>query len=633
MLHMLRGAAGTWPAKVIILLLVISFGVWGVSGNILGGAGNTVVEVGNTKVTTNDYLLAYERQRYALSQQFGRLLNRNEARAFGLDNNVLSQLVSSAVLDENASQMGLGLSSQNLASLIGQDTAFQDTSGNFNRDLLRQALQQIRMSEKDYVLSRQNVAVRNQLIEGLLANAAAPQAYFDAYDSYLNELRVFKYMVLGPSVLDAVPEPTEEDLKSYFATNKTRYLAPEYRKITIVKLEAEDIADPEAVSAEEVSEEYEARKTTFSEPETRELEQLSFANVEEAQAASETLKGGMAFDDLVAELGKTADEIKLGKFSKSALPDPAVADAAFALKEGDASEVVTGIFGPVIVRATKIVPQQIKPLSAVEKELRESIATAKASEELYEIHDRLEDERAAGDTLADAAKKVQLTPRIIEAIDATGKLDDGTQLTDLPESARLLREVFDTAEGVETDPIPIGSSGFVWYDVQGIELQRQKTLDEVREQVIEEWKGDEIAAGVQAKAEEILKRVDEGQTIVDARDAVLGEKAVNFAVTDSAQLSRDGASDALPGSAVKAAFAKPLNAVLIEAGTTAQQRVILRVAKIEQGAGKSVTPQQKESIDSSIADDILTQMIENLREKEEVLVNQQAINIVQSELR
>ena len=37
MLDSLRKAAGTWVAKLLLVLLVLSFAVWGISGSMMSG--------------------------------------------------------------------------------------------------------------------------------------------------------------------------------------------------------------------------------------------------------------------------------------------------------------------------------------------------------------------------------------------------------------------------------------------------------------------------------------------------------------------------------------------------------------------------------------------------------------------
>ena len=516
MLTLLRQSVGTWVAKIFILLLVASFGVWGVSGAIVGSNSDTVIEVGKTNVSANDYVFAYERARYSLSRQFGRLLSREEIRAFGIDSSVISQLLSGALLDESGRKMGLGLSDRNLALLIGDDAAFRDASGNFDRRVLSQQLRQIGMSEADYVNNRQSVAIRNQLLEGVSANTATPQAYIDAYENYLNEKRVFEYVTLNTDLLKSQPSPTTDNIKAHYNKTKIVYMAPEYRKILMVKLEAQDISDPSSISDQEIKDEYEARKFQFSTKEKRAIQQLKLDDTAQGEEILKRLQQGEFFETIVAELGRSQSDIDIGEYTKGDLPDVNVANAAFELELNQVSQIIEGIFGPVLLRVTNIVPQSVQPLADIEAEIRDRLALAKASEELFEIHDRLEDERAAGDNLSEAAAKVQLKARILDKIDVTGKDVDGKVVEGLPQTAKLLSQAFSTAQGVETDPISIGNSGFVWYEVKDIFFERQKELNEVENEVRTSWIDSEISANLKKIGNQMQSSLNAGQDFANA---------------------------------------------------------------------------------------------------------------------
>jgi peptidyl-prolyl cis-trans isomerase D len=183
MLDSLRKAAGTWVAKLLLVLLVLSFAVWGISGQFLGGAGNNVLTVGGTNVSINEYRLSYDRQLSVLSQQFGTRLTREQATALGIDNQVLAQLVAGAVLDEQASEMNLGLSRDRLAALTVQDPAFQGPDGRFNRQQFEYVLRQVGMRPEDYLTNRQQVAIRQQIVEAVSDGMKTPDAYLNAFRS------------------------------------------------------------------------------------------------------------------------------------------------------------------------------------------------------------------------------------------------------------------------------------------------------------------------------------------------------------------------------------------------------------------------------------------------------------------
>src|SRR5690606_18847763 len=167
--------------------------------------------------------------------------------------------------------------------------------------------------------------------------------------------------------------------------------------------------------------------------------------------------------------------------------DPAIAEAAFALEAGAVSDVVAGAFGPILVRVTAIEPAVVRPFEEVAQEIRRAMANDEANRILTDVHDAYEDARAAGESMAEAASRQRLKVVTIEAVDRSGKTPEGTILTDLPESNTLLREAFDTEVNVENPAISIGSMGFLYYEVEGVTPARERTLDEVRDQVVADW--------------------------------------------------------------------------------------------------------------------------------------------------
>ncbi len=107
----------------------------------------------------------------------------------------------------------------------------------------------------------------------------------------------------------------------------------------------------------------------------------------------------------------SAEDLELGTFTKSEMLDPAVADAAFALQEGAVSGPVDGRFGTVLVRATKVSPETVRPYEEVAGDVKREIAQERARAEIDAVHDAIEDLRAAARPLADVAKEKGLDAR------------------------------------------------------------------------------------------------------------------------------------------------------------------------------------------------------------------------------
>lgn len=665
MLESLRGMMGGFVAKLFIGLLVLSFAVWGVSGAIFGGAGTSTIEVGDTKVSMIDYRFAYQNRVNALERQFNQRLSREQSRALGLDQAVLSQLVSGAVLDESARKMGLGVSDDRLAELIADDPAFRDASGRFSRSTLDLVLRNVGMRQEDYIRNRENLAVRNQLVSALSGEIALPEALKETLGKYQSQKRVFDYVLVTPDALEDTPEPTDADLEAFYEENKQDYVAPEYRKLTLVKLTAEDIADPAGITDAEVAEEYERIKDRYSEPELRQVQQVSFSNPADAEAAAKRLEEGESFQTILTELGRTEADIDLGLLKKGDLPDQNIADAAFELELNKPSGVVTGVFGPVILRVTEIREESAKPLEEVSDEIRQGLAITKASDELYDIHDKLEDERAAGETLPQAAQIAGLTATTVEAVDSFGLAPDGSRVTEIPEASKVLAEAFDTDEGVEADPVNIGTEGFLWYEVEDVISERQKPLEEVREEVLRAWTDAETTKRVEEIANTIRDRASKGEDLAavageflapapaggspesangqtaqldetgeDAGDVPVQEAENTAAaqpdtaslVSSTGELTRRDTGGDLTSAAVQAGFSAAESSYLVVPGESGTSRIVMKVARVIEGDAAQTPDEVAQELDSGLADDVVGNLVTDLQSREDVRINQQAID-------
>jgi len=620
MLDTLRRGAKSWVAKLLLILLVASFGVWGISGSILNAGSTAVITVGDTIVSPNEFRLAYDRQVAVVSRQIGQRLTAEQARAFGIENQVYGQLIAGAALDEQARTMNLGLSDDRLAALIAEDPAFHDFNGRFDRGNFQRVLSSVGMSEEDYLKSRGQVAVRTQIVEAVADGFEAPDALIAALARHDAATRDVSYLLLNSSNIDPVAAPSDSELAAWFEENKADYAAPEYRKITYVKLQNEDIADPEAISEDAARADYEDRKDRYTTAETRTVDQLVFADREAADAAVQALAGGKSFDDLVSEQGRSAADVRIGSFSQTGMPDQTLADAAFAVSEaGGTTPVIDGQFGPVILRVAEITPESSKSFEEVEAEIREDLALNQAAQVLLDVHDAYEDARAGGMTLIEAATQQKLDPVTVEAVDRSGRAPDGTVLSDLPESQQLLRDAFEAEPGLETPPLSMDDGGFLWFEVVDVTPARDRTLDEVRDEVAQDWTEMKTLEALGAKAMEMKERVERGAVLASIAEEL------SAAVETKYSLNRGGADGVFGEAAVASAFSGPSGIVAVANDASGENKILLQVTSVNDASSvtaDAVSSEQRAQVSQQIADDILDQMVARLQAEYGVSVNQ-----------
>ncbi|MBO1039432.1 peptidyl-prolyl cis-trans isomerase [Brucella pituitosa] len=623
MLDSMRDAARSWVAKLLLGLLVLSFAVWGIADAFRGDmSGNAALSAGKSEVSATDYRFAYEQQLMRLSQQFRQRLTREQAQQLGVENQVLAQLAAGVVLDEQARNMQLGLSKDGIARLTAEDPSFQDASGNFSRAQFDAVLRQSNIRAQDYLDNRAKVARRQQIVEAATDGMKMPNTMLKALALYQGESRSADYITIPAEKADAVPTPSDDALKAYFDEHKDEYKAPEYRKITYVKLEPSDIADPAAVTQDEINEYYEKNKSRFSTTETRTIEQLNFADEAAAQAAHQKIAAGTSFVDIGTEQGKSEADLVLGTFEKSALPDATIADAAFALNEGGVSDVVKGAFGPVILRVTKVNAANVKAQSEVEAEIRDTVATNIAITGINGLHDSYEQQRSDGGSMADVAKGLSLKAVTVDAIDAEGN-DPAGNAVELPNSEALLSAAFQAEQGFDNDALTLGNTGYLWYQIDGTTPARDRTLDEVKDKVVAAWKGEEAVKRLNQRMEDLKKRLDGGETLDAIATAAGVEKQTKRGITRNT-------NDADFNSAATAqVFRGPNEHTGTAAAASDDAQILFKVIEVTEptAAGPEAIPEQQQTyLSTTLTDDVLEQLVGELQKQYPVRINQTVIN-------
>jgi peptidyl-prolyl cis-trans isomerase D len=258
----------------------------------------------------------------------------------------------------------------------------------------------------------------------------------------------------------------------------------------------------------------------------------------------------------------------------------------------------------------------------VAPELKQELATARAKSEIFDIYNKIEDARAEGKPLAEAAAALKLEARTVE-VDRSGRDPAGTQVN-IPDAQRLLAGAFSTDVGVERDPLQV-QDGYVWYDVVGITPSRERSLEEVKGQVEARWREQEIATRLDAKATEILDKLKAGSRLADiaAQDRLKVEMLSG--------LKRGEPSGPLSTAAVDAVFRTAKDAVGKAEATESAEQVVFRVTDIVVPSLDAASDDAKrtvETLNRGLSEALLAEYITRLESEIGVTINQSALNQV-----
>lgn len=624
MLGSLRKAAGSWVAKILIGLLMLSFAVWGVA-DVFGNYGyDSVATVGETEIESATFQNTYQIELSSVAQRLGRQLTPDEARALGIDRRVLSDLITTATLVNQGNQMRLGISDDYIADEIADSSEFKDAFGRFDRGRFEQLLVANRLTEQGFVERSRNRAVRDQIAATVAGSLEVPDVLSTALNEYQNGQRVVEYFKLpgiAPETLDA---PTADDLEKFYDTNKPRFTLPEFRKLSLLVLNPEDLTSTIEVSDDDIAQEYEARRSTYETPERRAVDQLFFSDEAKAAEASVKIKAGAEFDVVATELGYTASDIDLGLVERSDIVDETISKAAFELGKDEISEPVKGLLGAAILRVRDIQEGVLRPLDEVKDEIKNLLALSRARNEAIDFYETVEDERAGGLSLSEIGTKLNVKHVSVAAVDRSGKDPESKAPDGLPASAEILRIAFESDVGVENDPIDQTNGGFVWIDVDDVIAPALRPYDEVKSEVETLWREDKLAAAMRDKAQGLVDRGREGVTLAGLATEVGSE------VLTSEPFKRGAASAPFATGLVKSVFAAPEGGFIRGHAREGDDFIVAKVNKIiapEPIEGEAAA-RLETGLVTALEADLFEQYVGGLRNRFGVTVNSNTLGIL-----
>ena len=195
----------------------------------------------------------------------------------------------------------------------------------------------------------------------------------------------------------------------------------------------------------------------------------------------------------------------------------------------------------------------------------------------------------------------------------------------LPKTPDVVGALFATDVGVDNEALQVPPNGYLCYDVTGITPARDRTLDEVKDQVAARWRDDEIAKRLQAKADDMLTKLKAGATLAQ----IATEN--NLRVDTAADMTRGRAAGFLPVKVTDAAFKLPKGSPASVDGDKATERYVIVVTDVTDPTFDANAPEAKQlttSLQNSFADDIVGQYIAKAEADIGVTLNQAALNQV-----
>ncbi len=616
MLQTIRSKTAGVVVRVLFLLLVASFALWGIGDYAFLRRGEEVaIQVGDVKVTPEQLSIEYRREVDRLRRMFGQF-DLDLARQIGLIDQVVERVVRDSLFEQEAARLGIVVSDEVVRSRIAADPQFRGPGGTFDRDVFQRVLYESGYGESQYIQLLRQSLMRSAIADSVSAGARAPDILVDRLYRHREERRVGEMLAVPSDSITDVGEPDEAQLKSVYDDNTEQFGEPEFRALSVLRLGVEDLMPTIEVTEEQLQEEYQQRIAEFRVPEKRDLEQMLFSDEAAAKAAAEEVKSGTSFADVAQEANQSPEQTKLDGVQKIDLPE--LGEAVFALPEGGVAGPLETPFGWHVVRVVKIHPGQEPTLDELRHRLKEDIARRLSGNAAYDTAIKVEDAIASGASLADAASQVGLKITTVPAIDARGLNQKSEAEPVLVAAPEAVQAAFQTPQGQTSQLVETRSGPFYFVHVDGITPPRVKPLEEVRAEVVEMWKAEQRSAAARKRAETIVEKVAQGKTLAEAG----AEFDLKPQTTPAVRRDGTGEEGRVASEVAAQLFSmKPNDAGIVAARDGHSVVRLSEIRPADPAADAEGMERLRATLDQQIGGDLVAEMAQALRERYPVTVD------------
>jgi peptidyl-prolyl cis-trans isomerase D len=505
MLTLFRKFARSWVSAIIIGLLIISFGVWGISDVFTGGGSDGVAKVAGKSISQQEYRAEFDRLLKRAKSEAKRDVTTEEARKEGLDNAVLERMVGDRAFTALTNGLGLTVGKTVVQAEIAKIPGFQDpTTQRFSQDTYMRAL-----NENGYTPQVFEASVRGDLSRQALTLAAssgfrAPRVFASQTLAFGTERRVVTVVPVPANLAGAPRQPTEAQVSTFYQENKVALTRPETRGLTLAIASLADFKAKAVVDDAQARQVFASNKARLSTPAKRSIVQISAPDKAKADQAAARLRAGEAPAAIATALGLGAP-IVLSDVAQAGIPDENVGKAAFAAANG-AVEVVAAKLQPFAAfKVTAAIAAKDAVFEDSATEIRDQLRGAAAGELMTDATEAFDKAISDGGTLEAAAAKAGFRVVKVPEMLADGRdTATGQPVAELAASPGVLRDAFTGAKGDTSELASLPGDIYMAVRIDTITPAAAPPIATIRAELVNEWLRRDVGTRLKVRADEIF---------------------------------------------------------------------------------------------------------------------------------
>lgn len=501
--------------KIILTVTALSFvSLFGVSGYITTANRNkAVIKVDNIEISQSEFNYALQKEWAKLRILLGDDLSEDAAdeKKSQLAAELAELKLKNALLDNTMLKYKIDFSENLVLNIIMISPQFQQ-NGVFNPQAFKQYLQQVGMSEYEYITEIKRNIARKILLETQVAGFNVPQVALTQMEKIMGQRRTFKYAEIKYADIQPDRKPSKEELDQYYTDFSEEFIEPEKRDVKMMFLSLDTIADSIKITPEEIEEYYKEHVEDYEQPEKRDVLQMIFNTEDEANSAFAKLQQGADFKEVAASFNQ--NDTDLGYVSADDLMSE-LSEKAFALAKN-------GIAAPFelngewqILKVADITPASKVERSVADKEIVQTLKQERAYDSSYETINAIEDKLGAETPLEDIAAEYNVALIEVKNIDENGNSDSrNLDVANLFENRDIIDAVFSYNEGEVSQAIE-DDNGIVVVQIEKINDEHILPQEQVTDKIKALWVENERASILQEKIDNIEHDMDAGDGLSD----------------------------------------------------------------------------------------------------------------------
>ena len=470
--------------KILILVIALSFAVWGLGDLFTGNTNPTIATVGKSKIKLNDFNLEYQTILNNIRQGSDEPLPEEFIKSLGIHNSVINNMINNEYINLLSKEFGITASNDFLRKSIIQNKNFHDQLGVFNKDYFNYFLNRYNLSEKELVAISQKSLVNDILIKTIGSTASTSKIIINNFTENRDIARKAEIYEIDTSALIIKKKIPNNEIIKHYDKIKNSLLVPEKRHVNLITINKQNINSAIVIEEDTILDIYKTNLDFYKTPEKRKILQFIFDNELKAKEFLEDVKNAEDINDYINKNNINKDEINLGSLAKKELSDD-ISETSFNLKKNKFSNIIKSAFGWKVLFIEDIIAEKSISFNDAKKSIKKDLVNNRISERVYEKANSFYEKFLETNDLNASLKFSSLEKKSIKNLQIDNIKKIGINKNDFPEE-ELIKIIFNLKEGSLSDPLEYKNNNLFFIHLEKIVESMPKKFEDAKEDVVED---------------------------------------------------------------------------------------------------------------------------------------------------